>query len=105
MNRFIKDSYQGIDFMIKRIFCLGIMGLLVIRGLQAQFYSSGEDAGSIRWRQINTSRFQVIFPDSFETEANRLANILEYSFPAVSKTMNHIPRQIPVVIHSQSSIS
>lgn len=90
--------------MIKKIFCFCLF-ILIYKGLQAQFYSSGEDAGSIRWRQINTSRFQVIFPDSFETEANRLANILEYSFPAVSQTLNHIPRKIPVVIHSQSSIS
>jgi len=71
----------------------------------AQFYQSGQDPVSIRWKQINTPNFQVIFSAEFEPEANRFANTLEYIYDHVAKTLNHKPKKISVILHSQSSYS
>ncbi len=71
----------------------------------AQFYQSGQDPSSIHWKQINTPNFQVIFPAEFEPEANRFANTLEYVYVHVAKTLNHKPKKISVILHSQSSYS
>jgi hypothetical protein len=71
----------------------------------AQFYQSGQDPASVKWKQINTSNFQVIFPSEFEKEANRLANTLEYLYDHVSQTLKHKPRKISVLLHSQSAYS
>jgi hypothetical protein len=72
---------------------------------RAQYYNSGEDPASIRWKQIRTTNFQIIFPSEFAKEANRLANTLEYLYDHDAKTLNHKPRKISVLLHSQSSYS
>ena len=71
----------------------------------SQFYQSGQDPSSIHWKQINSPNFQVIFPSEFETEANRFANTLEYIYNHVSKSLDHKPKKISVILHSQSSYS
>lgn len=71
----------------------------------AQFYESGQDPASIKWKQINTTNFQIIFPSEFEKEANRLANTLEYLYDHVSLSLGHKPRKISVLLHSQSAYS
>jgi hypothetical protein len=73
--------------------------------LSAQFYQSGIDPASIHWKQIKTENFQVIFPPEFQNQANRLANTLEYLYNYEGKSLNHKPRKISVILHSQSSFS
>ena len=49
-----------------------IITLLVIliglfsNGLKAQYYAGGQSPGSLKWKQINSSNFQIIFPEGFE---------------------------------------
>lgn len=79
--------------------------IIISNSLQAQFLQSGQDPASIKWKQINTANFQLIFPSAFEKEANRLANTLDYLYDHVSKSLNHKPKKISVLLHSQSTIS
>lgn len=88
-----------------RIFWLCFWFVCFDVSMFGQFYQSGQDPASVRWRQINTSHFQIIFPAEFEKEANRLANTLDYLYDHVSKTLNYKPRKISVLLHSQSSYS
>ena len=71
----------------------------------AQFYETGQDPSSIKWHQINTGNFQIIFSDDFTTEAQRLANILEYSYEYCSKTLNWQPKKVSVILHNHSVTS
>lgn len=70
-----------------------------------QFLSTGQDPYSIVWNQINTDNFQIIYPIEFYKEANRLANILEYSYEYTSKGFNNKPKKISVILHNNSVIS
>ena len=90
---------------ILRVLLLGSFLIPNFTKLPAQFFQSGQDAASIRWKQINTEHFQIIFSPEFEKEANRLANTLNYLYNQVSKSLNHKPRKISVLLHSQSVTS
>ncbi len=79
----------------------GILLLLVFSGY-AQFYNQGEDPGYLKWRQIRTGHFRVIYPESFDKEAQRLTNILEYYYEPNAGYLDHKPAQIPVILHSHS---
>ena len=68
--------------------------------LAAQYYTVGEDPSGIRWRQINTVNFQIIFPTDFETKAQRLASILEKVYNFAGYSFQTKPRKISVILHT-----
>src|SRR5690606_20631994 len=68
----------------------------------AQYYHTGQDPASIRWKQINTLTFQLIFPDYYEEQAKKLAGNLEVAYPYTSFTLKHNPAKIPVILHTQT---
>jgi hypothetical protein len=70
--------------------------------VQAQYFQTGQDPASIRWRQIHTRNFQLIYPDYYEVQARKLAGDLDAIFPHASFTLKHNPRKIPVVLHTQT---
>jgi len=70
--------------------------------LAAQYYSVGEDPGSIRWRQIKTTNFQIIYPTDFEINAQRLASILEKVYIDAGSSLQHQPRKISVILHTST---
>ncbi len=76
--------------------------LLVPVGLRAQYYLVGQDPASIKWKQINTENFQVVYPSDFELNAQRLTKILEGVYRHAGKTLNHQSRKISVIIHNQT---
>ena len=81
--------------------------IFLIRGNNslAQYYSTGQDPASAKWRQIKTENFQIIFQKDFEDNAQEIANILEYNYLRVGKTLNHKPKKISVIVHNQTILS
>ena len=71
----------------------------------SQFYDLGQDPFSKKWKQIQTEHYQIIFPEEFIDQAQRLANILDYSYVHVAATLNHSPRKISVIIHNETFYS
>ncbi len=70
--------------------------------VKAQYFQTGQDPASIRWRQIQTRNFQLIFPDYYEEQARKLAGDLDAVYPYGGFTLKHNPRKIPVVLHTQT---
>lgn len=83
--------------------------LLMLAGVSSsvhgQFYTTGQDPASLRWRQIQTPHFQVIFPRNFEDKARYVANMLEYAYGRADRSLDHEPRKTSVIIHNRSVIS
>ncbi len=90
---------------IKEKHLLIIAFLILTFRLSGQYYSSGADPASVRWQQINTERFRLVFPVEFSTPAARLALYLDSIAPLVEATMHHRPRKIDVLIHGRSAYS
>ncbi len=60
---------------------------------------------SIKWYQLNTTHFRILYPLGYEQQAQRMANTLEYIHGPESKTMGASPRKISLILQNQSSIS
>jgi hypothetical protein len=58
---------------------------------------------SLKWNQVNTTHFKIIFPKGFETQAQRMANTLQHIHDVEAKTLGSRPRKISVVLQNQSA--
>lgn len=76
----------------------------------AQFYTEGSDPAGIRWKQISTAGYTVIYPEGTDSLARVYARNLENVRQAVGSSIGVIPngnyrRPMPVVLHTRSAIS
>lgn len=70
--------------------------------LKAQYFETGQDPASIKWRQINTENFQLIYPDYYETQAQKLASVLEKVYLFGGRSLEHQPKKISIILHTQT---
>ncbi len=71
----------------------------------AQYYNTGQDPGSLKWMQINTGRFKVIYPESFGERGIDFARALDKGY---SELLTRYPARkfrLPVVIHNYTTES
>ena len=59
----------------------------------------------LKWSQVNTPYFKVVFPNGFETQAKRVANTLEHIRMAESRSLGSQPKPLTVILQNQSSAS
>ncbi len=60
---------------------------------------------SLKWFQLNTDHFKVLYPKGFEIQAQRMANTLETIREPEAATVGTLPRKMSVILQSQSAIS
>ncbi len=88
------------NWMKKRI--LIVLCILTGVSVSAQYFQTGQDPASIRWRQLDTQNFKLIYPDYYEIKAQKIAGYLETVYPFGSYSLQHNPRKFPVVLHTQT---
>ncbi len=87
---------------MKSILILILLVILQIPTAKAQYFQTGQDPSQIQWKQINTSNFQVIYPEEFEKQAQRITFVLEQVYNYGSKSLDFRPRKISVVLHTRT---
>lgn len=87
---------------MKKVIILLIMSLLPLAWAGAQYYDTGQDPASLKWLQIKTTHFRIIFPEDFGMEATRYARLLEESYGKLSALYPGARTNIPVIIHNHS---
>ncbi|MBW8323925.1 MAG: hypothetical protein K0M50_04090, partial [Prolixibacteraceae bacterium] len=87
---------------MKNILVLILLVNLQISFAKAQYFQTGQDPSQIQWRQINTSNFQVIYPEEFEKQAQRITFVLEKVYNYGTKSLDFRPRKISVVLHTRT---
>lgn len=70
----------------------------------AQYYVRGQDPAGIRWNQINTQNFRLIFPEDYTERAAYIADVLEFGYEGISASLGHQPRRVPVILHNQTVV-
>lgn len=60
---------------------------------------------SLKWHQVITPNFRVIYSDGFREQAERVANSLEYIRQPAAKSLGTVPKKISVILQNQSAIS
>jgi len=60
---------------------------------------------NLKWQQVTTPNFRVLFPKGFDQQAQRVANTLEHIHKAEARTLGTAPRKISVILQNQSAAS
>jgi hypothetical protein len=82
-----------------------ILLLFLSAPLAAQFYEYGQDAGNLRWSQIQAPNYRVIFPRGSDSVALTFTRHLESYYSLLGKDLHHNHSPIPVIIHNESSFA
>ena len=85
----------------KHFWLLGMLVLSIVNS-SAQFYNQGADPGYLKWEQIKSDNFKVIFAEDFQDEAQRMAHLLESYYEPNSAYLGHRPKPISVILHNHS---
>jgi hypothetical protein len=70
--------------------------------VSAQYYETGQDPASLKWKQIKTARFTVIFPENWGPGGILYAKSLDEAYSKLTTLFPEKKFHIPVVIHSFS---
>lgn len=84
---------------------LVLLVLLCFRA-NAQFVYYGENPASLKWMQIETPSYKVIYPAGMDSLAKRYLWLLQQNRPAVMAGLGGItPKQIPVLLNNATARS
>jgi hypothetical protein len=83
------------------IFCIYSLTMITASG---QLFLIGTDPGSVKWKQINTPNFKIIYPGNFEEKGQYIANGLEYNYLPDSKSLNTNALKTPVLVHPYTTV-
>lgn len=70
-----------------------------------QYYSSGQDPASLKWNEINSENFQVIYPIGYDSIAQYVINTMEYGRMLTLKNRHAETKKISVILHNQTIVS
>lgn len=93
-----------------KILLLSICCLLASVTARAQFVLSGNEPGKVKWMQISSAHYQVIYPKGLDSLANAYALSLESFYEPVSrstgfKPMDAFKKPTPVLLRPFTSVS
>jgi len=71
----------------------------------AQIFDQIQNPPAIKFKQINTENFQIIYPEGLENEAQKVANTLHTIIADVSKSLHKLPHPISIILQNQGVIS
>lgn len=60
---------------------------------------------SLKWYQLNTPNFRLLYPQGFDVQAQRMANTLEGIREPEARTVGTLPKRISILLQNQSSLS
>ncbi len=87
------------------LFCCFLLAALPAR---AQFFSAGTDPGSVRWSQIRTDNYRIIYPRGTDSLARAYALSLQRQYPRIGRSLGYAPSELcsqpmPVILHPFTS--
>jgi len=88
---------------LKQSYLLIFLLVFFSANLKSQYFLSGQDPGSTKWKQIKTKDFQVIFPENYSDWAQYYINALSIAGPVINKDYNSKIRRISVILHNQTT--
>ncbi|HEY1024089.1 MAG TPA: hypothetical protein VGE26_02905 [Sphingobacteriaceae bacterium] len=73
--------------------------------VHGQVFESEQNPPGIKFREIVTENFQLIYPEEIESDAQRMANTLGHLLPHVANTLRKKPRKISIILQNQGTES
>ncbi|HVN58339.1 MAG TPA: hypothetical protein VMT63_08595 [Bacteroidales bacterium] len=72
---------------------------------RSQYFDTGTDPAGLKWLQIRTRRFTLIYPQSYSEEAMKYAGSLDRSLDRLQVLYPGFSVRMPIVIHSYTTFS
>lgn len=87
-----------------------LVGLLLLilalpEGVQAQFYYNGRGPAGVRWRQIKSPNYKLVYPDFYAPTAAAMAGFMDSIAPTITHGFTRKPQRIPIVLHTENLYS
>ncbi len=73
--------------------------------LNAQYFLNGQEPASVKWKQIKTEDFQIIYPSNYSEQAQYYINVLKLSQPAINASYQSHLRRISIILHNNTTTS
>ncbi len=89
---------------MKRIHLIALIVLFPVL-LNAQYFLTGQDPASIRWRQIRSDNFRIIFASEDSVRAGKLLNLFQHAYPHIRFDLASPETRSDVILHNRSVIS
>lgn len=67
----------------------------------SQLIDTDQNPPGVKWRQIETVNFKLIYPKELQTEAERMANTLEYVIGKISYSLHKKPRKLSIILQNR----
>ncbi len=71
----------------------------------SQFYISGQEPMSTKWKEIKNDSLHIIFPANAESTAKKYSLHQNYAWQTVTTDFNQNPFRLPVILHNKSILS
>jgi hypothetical protein len=71
----------------------------------AQIFNAEQNPLSVKWRQINTSGFQLIYPSEMERDAQRMANTIPHIYPHIGGSLGRQKTSIPILLQNRGVVA
>ena len=85
------------------IFCSFL--ILTVQMASGQYYNTGQDPSSLKWLQIKTGRFTVIYTEKYGSNGKAFAQSLDQAYSKLVTIFPEKKFRIPVIIHNFSTQS
>ncbi len=79
--------------------------VLVVSAFAQETVTQETNPPGVKWYQLNTSNFRLLYPEGFDVQAQRVANTLETIREPEGKSMGTLPKKISIILQSKSSLS
>lgn len=89
-----------------KFWCAVFLLIGIALGAHAQVPANpiGLNPSSLKWRQINTDRVQVIFPQGTDVQGQRVANLVHYLWERHNEGIGDDMTKVSVILHNQTNI-
>lgn len=74
-------------------------------GARAQFYYNGRGPAAIRWRQIKSPTYKLVYPDYYAPTATAMAGFMDSIAPTITHGFTRRPQRIPIILHTENLYS
>jgi hypothetical protein len=96
---------KSLPLLLKTACCLWLWLLAGILPAAGQYYTTGEDPAWVRWRQIQSRYFNIIYPSTLEPVAQRYAWLFDAASDSIRSPLNARMPKLPVVLHAYNVAS
>lgn len=84
---------------------IGFQLFLLLGIYTAKAQNFGGNPSSIKWHQINSANSRVIFPAGLDSQANRIANVLQLLGDSTANSIGSNKRKWNIILQNQTTIS